>query len=221
MRVNLSPQSTSKVLALLLGPLLSSYRLTVWNIEAEELVKREGKGIIYTFWHNRLLPLVIYYNRFYLSRFPGGQVDVLVSKSRDGDLAALLLHHFRFGTIRGSSSRGGREALLEMVEKVKGGGDVAIIPDGPRGPRYVAKGGAVALAKATGAPILPVGVSARPAMTFKSWDGFILPLPFAKVGILFGVPLYVVRDEDTEDARVRLEDALMEITKEADRRMGY
>lgn len=219
MRINLSPQLTSKLLGILVGPLSSTYRIRVWNMKTEDSLKRDGKGIIYTFWHNRLLPLVAYYRRFYLSRFPNGKVDVLVSKSKDGEMAALMLHRFGFGTIRGSSSRGGREALLEMVEKVKRGGDVGIIPDGPKGPRYVAKGGAVALAKATGAPILPVGVSAKPVKVFNSWDRFMLPLPFAHVGILFGEPIYVAKEEEIEASRIRFEEALMDITKEADARM--
>ena len=129
-----------------MGPLSSTYRIRVWNMETEDLLKRGKEGIIYTFWHNRLFPLVAYYRRSYLSRFPRGRVDVLVSESRDGEMAALMLHRFGFGTIRGSSSRRGREALLEMVERVKKRGDVGVIPDGPKGPRYVAKGGAVALA---------------------------------------------------------------------------
>ncbi len=220
MRISLSPQLTSKLLGLLVGPLGSTYRIRVWNIETEDLLKRKKEGLIYTFWHNRLFPLVAYYRRFYLSRFPKERVDVLVSKSKDGEMAALMLHRFGFGTIRGSSSRRGREALLEMVERVKSGGDVGIIPDGPKGPRYIAKGGAVALAKATGAPILPVGVSAKPAKVFHSWDRFILPLPLARVGILFGGPLYVTKEEEIETSRIRLERALMDVTREADIRMG-
>jgi len=219
MRINLSPQLTSKLLGILVGPLSSTYRIRVWNMETEDLLKRGKEGIIYTFWHNRLFPLVAYYRRSYLSRFPRGRVDVLVSESRDGEMAALMLHRFGFGTIRGSSSRRGREALLEMVERVKKRGDVGVIPDGPKGPRYVAKGGAVALAKATGVPILPVGVSAKPVKIFNSWDRFMLPLPFAQVGILFGEPLYVAKEEETEASRIRFEEALMSITRETDARM--
>ena len=202
-----------------MGPLGFTYRIKVWNMETEDTLKKGKEGVIYAFWHNRLLPLVAYYRRFYLPRFPHEKVYVLVSKSKDGEMAALMLHRFGFGTIRGSSSRRGREALLEMVEKVRKGEDVGIIPDGPKGPRYVAKGGAVVLAKVTGAPILPVGVSAKPVKVFNSWDKFILPLPFAQVGILFGEPFYVAKEEEIEVSRKRFEKALMDVTKEADARL--
>ncbi len=204
----------------MLGPWDSTYRMRVWNREVEEGLKRGGGGIIYVFWHNRLLPLITYYRRAYISRFPGDGVDVLVSRSKAGELMSRVLHRYHFGTVRGSSSRGGREAMLEMARRLRGGRDVAIIPDGPRGPRYVAKMGAVALARVSAVPILPVGVSARPAVRFNSWDRFMLPIPFARVGILFGEPFYVSKGDDLEEARLRLEKDLMEVTRRVDEKLG-
>ncbi len=220
MRVPVYPHLTSGLLGGLLKPWDSTYRMQVWNGKVEERLKGNGERIIYVFWHNRLLPLITYYRRAYVPRFPGDRVDVLVSRSKTGELMSRILHRFRFGTVRGSSSRGGREAMLEMARRLRSGKDVAIIPDGPRGPRYVAKMGAVALARVSGSPILPVGVSAKPTVRFNSWDRFMLPIPFARIGIYFGEPLYVFKDDDLEEARLRLERVLMDVTRRVDEKLG-
>ncbi len=220
MRIPVKSEAMSTPLGFLIGLWSSTYRVRVWQKEREDELKARGESVIYVFWHNRLLPLIPYYRRYFLSRFPQGRVDVLVSKSKDGEIMARVLHRFGFGTVRGSSSRGGREAMVEMARRLKRGFDIGIIPDGPRGPRYVAKTGAVALARVTGSPILPVGVSARPVYRFNSWDRFMLPLPFARVAVCFGHPIYVGRREDLEESRRSLEQALMEITRQADGFLG-
>ncbi len=220
MRVPVYPRAMARMLGVIIGPWDASYSIVVENREVEERLKRDGKSIIYVFWHNRLLPLITYYRRFYLPRYQGDRVDVLVSKSKAGELMSIVLHKLQFGTVRGSSSRRGREAMLEMARRLRDGVDVAIIPDGPRGPRYVAKMGAVALARVTGCPVLPVGVSATPTIRFNSWDRFMLPVPFAKVGVRFGDPLYVGRGDNLEEARVRLENSLLDVTKSADNMLG-
>ncbi len=220
MRIPVHPRAMSFLLGVLVGAWDSTYRMKVWHREREEELKGSGERIIYVFWHSRLLPLIAYYRRVYRSRFSEGRVDVLVSRSKEGELMSRVLHRFHFGTVRGSSTRGGREALLERARRLRGGIDVAIIPDGPKGPRYVAKMGAVALARVSGCPILPVGVSARPAVRFNSWDRFMLPLPFARVGVYFGEPLYISRGEDLERARLALEEVLAEATRRVDSGLG-
>ena len=215
MRIDLSPQLAARLLSPVLRTFMVTYRMDIRGFHILEGLKEAGGGVVYAFWHNGLLPLVPFYRRFYIRRFSGQRVDVLVSKSRDGDLAARLLISFGFGTIRGSSSRGGKEAMLEMSRRIRGGRDVGIIPDGPKGPRHVAKVGAVALARATGCPILPIGSSSYPAKVFNSWDRFELPLPFAHLSIFCGEPLYVPKEEDLEKARIRLEDRLTVVSRMA------
>lgn len=220
MKIPLPRQLISDILSLLYLPLGYSYRFVIHNRELEGELKGAGKPLIYAFWHNRLVPLVAYYARFYRKSYPNKKADILVSQSKDGEIAARILERFHFGTIRGSSTRGGREAFLELVARIRSGVDSGIIPDGPKGPRYQAKEGAVALARLTGAVVLPLGVSAKPVKVFSSWDRLMLPLPFAKIVVLYGDPICVEKGGDLEEARTRLENALMAITKEADRRIG-
>jgi lysophospholipid acyltransferase (LPLAT)-like uncharacterized protein len=118
--------------------------------------------------------------------------------------------------VHGSSSRGGAEALRALARAVRAGGDVAVIPDGPRGPARRLQAGIVSLAATTGAPIVPVGVGARPARRLGSWDRFMVPAPFARCALVFGGALEVERGEDREHARARVERALEDATDAAD-----
>lgn len=130
-------------------------------------------------WHNRLLTAGALYRRY-----PRGILHALVSTSKDGAwLAAFMQAQGLIEPIRGSSSKGGRAALREMLAAVRQGHDVAITPDGPRGPCYSVKEGAAVLAKLTQTPILCVVVNARHKWCFPSWDRFQVPLPFSRVDI--------------------------------------
>jgi lysophospholipid acyltransferase (LPLAT)-like uncharacterized protein len=128
----------------------------------------------------------------------------------------------RFGlpVVRGSSSRGGSDALRALLAAVRGGEDVAVVPDGPRGPRERLQGGVVALAALTGAPVVPLGFAARPARRLASWDRFLVPLPFARAAAVFGKPAVVAREADRESVRADLERVLHEVTESADRLVG-
>ena len=220
MRIPFSEWLVSDIGYLLYFPLGLSYRFKIFNRDFEENLKKEKRPIIYTFWHNRLVPLVAYYTRFYRKKYPKERIDLLVSRSRDGEIAARALERFHFGTVRGSSARGGKEAFFELVSRVRSGRDTGIVPDGPRGPRYQAKEGAVALAKLTGAAILPLGVSARPVKIFNSWDRLMLPLLFAKVVVIYAEPIFVSKDQDLNNARMQLERSLMDVTLKADKLLG-
>jgi len=112
---------------------------------------------------------------------------------------------FDLDVVRGSSSRGGVEALRELARAIRAGEDVAVVPDGPRGPARRLQAGIVALAATTGAPIVPVGVAARPARRLHSWDRFMVPVPFARCAVVFGGALEVKRHDEREDARARVE----------------
>ena len=114
------------------------------------------------------------------------------SQSRDGDLATSLLRYLGFAeTARGSSSRGATNLLRNLIRRARAGEPVAILPDGPRGPARRAKPGVIAVARASGARLVPIGVSAAPAKQFGSWDRAILPLPFARVTCSYGEPIQV------------------------------
>jgi lysophospholipid acyltransferase (LPLAT)-like uncharacterized protein len=145
---------------------------------------------------------------------------VLVSRSRDGALAARYVRHFGLSVARGSSSRGGGAGLRSLVAALRGGADVAIVPDGPRGPSEQLQPGAVVLAALTGMPVVPVAVGARPSRRLRSWDRFMVPWPFARCVLAFGPPTHVAADADRERARKDLGHALAEVTARADALAG-
>ncbi|NPA15774.1 MAG: lysophospholipid acyltransferase family protein, partial [Deferribacteres bacterium] len=178
----------------LLPPLASLYYRSLSVTEVNRSVRdgiseRYGKAI-YAFWHNRFFPLIME-NR-------GSGVVVLVSQSRDGDLIDAVLRRFGFNTVRGSSSKGAVSALKALVKEIERGRSVAIMPDGPRGPRYEVKEGVVALSRLTGVPIVPVSVVYSSYWELNSWDRFMIPRPFSKVVIGYGEPFLVKRDMDVE-----------------------
>jgi lysophospholipid acyltransferase (LPLAT)-like uncharacterized protein len=141
---------------------------------------------------------------------------VLASRSRDGEIAARYVARFGLTVVRGSSSRGGGVALRALVAALRRGVDVALVPDGPRGPREQLQGGVVTLAALTGAPVVPLAVSARPARRLRSWDRFLVPLPFARCVLAFGPAVRVDHDGDRDRAAKELERALAEVTARAD-----
>jgi lysophospholipid acyltransferase (LPLAT)-like uncharacterized protein len=133
---------------------------------------------------------------------------------------AARVTRFGLSVVRGSSSRGGTEALRALAAAVRAGQDVAVVPDGPRGPRECLQAGLVVLAAATGAPVVPLAFAARPARRLASWDRFLVPLPFARAAGVCGAAARVPRGADREQARVDLERALREVTETADRLVG-
>ena len=172
---------------------------------------KSGKGIIFCLWHDRLL-----YSS-YLYR--GIKVHILVSQSRDGELIARLLERFGYETIRGSSSKGGTQAMHQLVKTARSGKHTAVTTDGPRGPRHVVQPGVIQLARLSGNPILPLSFSAERRKNFKSWDKFLLPLPFSRGVVVYGQPLSVpgkAAREEMELCRLNLERELKRITAVAD-----
>ena len=165
--------------------------------------------LIWAFWHNSLFVIPHLLNH-YLSHRPG---SALTSASRDGEILAAFLERFDVRPIRGSSSRQGAAALLEMKRLIEQGFDVAITPDGPRGPRYHLNPGVITLAQKTGALIMPIQVHYSRCWRLKTWDAFEIPKPFATVTIAL-LPLYrvapVSSNEEFEPERARLEQILRE-----------
>jgi lysophospholipid acyltransferase (LPLAT)-like uncharacterized protein len=166
-------------------------------------------------WHRGLLVAA------YAHRDRGFWVPL--SLSRDGELAEGALRRLGFArSPRGSSSRGGSALLREMIRRLRAGESGGVLPDGPRGPAFEAKPGVIALAAATGAQLVPLGVAAAPAHRLGSWDLALLPLPFARVLVLYGSPLDVPRSADAaalESWRARLEQELHRLDREAESRL--
>jgi len=160
--------------------------------------------MIWTFWHNRMfvVPLV------WIWHAPHRKGAALTSGSKDGAMVAGIMKAFGSNAIRGSTSRRGAAALRELTEILEQGDDVAIAPDGPRGPRYKAGAGVVFLARQTGAAILPVRVEYSRALRLKSWDRFMIPLPFSKVRVVFEELMFIGAEMEAEEAEAALEKVL-------------
>lgn len=170
--------------------------------EHVDAIAARGLHPIHAFWHGRIFPATIYFQR--------RGIVVITSENYDGEWIARIIQKFGYGTARGSTSRGGPKALLQLVRDVKSKG-VAFTLDGPRGPAEVAQPGAVWLAKATGNPLLPFHAEAASSWTLRSWDRTQIPKPFTTVAMAIGEPLYVPRQADEralEDCRARLQEAL-------------
>ena len=163
------------------------FRVEGW--EHWEAATREGQQPIYTFWHNRVFLATYFWRR--------RGIVVMTSQSFDGEYIARFIQRFGYGAARGSSSRGAVGALVEMVKLMRHEDRAAAFTiDGPRGPRYVAKMGAVLLAKKTGAPVLPFSINADRHYSAPSWDGFQVPYPFTRAQVRIAPPIYVPADAD-------------------------
>lgn len=163
---------------------------------------------IYTFWHNRVF-LGTYFWR-------GRGIVVMTSQSFDGEYIARFIQRFGYGAARGSSTRGGIGAIVEMVRLMRSGKPTAFTIDGPKGPRYVAKMGAVLLAKKTSCPILPFTISAEKFWEVNSWDRFQIPKPFTRARVIIAPPIFVLPDADEaalEAKRNELQASLDELNR--------
>lgn len=163
-------------------------------------------------WHNRLL-LLPYVLRTYL---PNRQGAALISASRDGALLADLVNRFGFDVVRGSSSRKGAAAMLQLADVIAKGRDAVITPDGPRGPAYELGAGLAFLSQKSGAAVVPINMEYSACWRLKSWDRFILPRPFSTVRVIFGPPHHVpptATAAEFESERLRLQNAMMEIVE--------
>ncbi len=185
------------------------HTLRVQSTGREDLRKLEEAGtpVIFVFWHGQLLPLI------HVHRHDG--VTVLVSEHRDGELVTGLIHHFGFGTVRGSSTRGAVRGLKGLIRAARSGRSLAITPDGPQGPNRRLKLGALTAARMTGLPLLPIGVGVSSAWRARSWDGLLVPKPFSTVRVAYGRPSFVSRDaspEEVDGVAASLERELLDLS---------
>jgi lysophospholipid acyltransferase (LPLAT)-like uncharacterized protein len=165
-----------------------------WRVEGWEhfhSIQAAGKRVIFAFWHGRI------FMGTYFFRNRG--IVVMTSRNRDGEYIARVIRRFGYGAARGSASRGAKGALVEMVRELRKKRDVAFTIDGPRGPRYEAKPGAVWLASKTGDAIFPFHLTPYRSWVFKSWDHFHFPMPFTRVLVLMGAPIYVKGNATREE----------------------
>lgn len=203
-----------RLLAPLVAWLLRALAVT-WRTSARganPLIDRGAEPRLGALWHRNILVGAGVYR--------DSGVHIAVSRSRDGDHITAVMVRLGFGRApRGSSTRGGVTALKGMLQELERGGAVVIFSDGPRGPAQIAKPGAVAVARLSGTPLIPVGIAARPCLRFGSWDRTILPLPFARVACHYGEAMEVARDADPEQleaARRELENRLNRVNEEAE-----
>jgi len=175
--------------------------------------------LIVAVWHQRFLPALAY-----VTKFRNFEPIVMISQSRDGELAARLAERLGLVPVRGSSTRGGAAALVAILKALKKNPAVIHIVDGPQGPKGVVKPGLISMAQMSGAVILPVFVSADRAWIMRSWDRFLVPKPFSKVTIEWGSPLAVPQDLDparNEEFRAEIERRLSEGHAQADLSSGW
>jgi len=187
-----------------------------WD-DRSEITNHPPTGpVIFCIWHNRLC-LSMEAQRIFGKIRPSPGLAALVSASKDGGFLAAILERFRVQPVRGSSSRRGPQALLELTTWAERGYDLAITPDGPRGPCYVVQEGVMALAQLTGLPIIPFSFNAAWKIRVKSWDRFQVPLPFTRCEMNAAKPILVPRDisdAEREALRQQLEQALKNLSRD-------
>jgi len=190
-----------------LTALAPTWRYTVVNGDAIRRLRADRQPFIFSLWHGHLLPLLWHHR--------GSGVAILISEHRDGELIARAAQWLGYRLIRGSTTRGAERALLSLVRELKSGREVAVTPDGPRGPARSFAPGALIAAQRSGAPILPIAASADRAWRLGSWDKFMIPKPFARITVAYGSPTTIdspsARDAAKEGPRV---EALMNAAAE-------
>src|SRR4051812_16660136 len=169
----------------------STLRWKTEGLEHFDTILRNGHQPVMAFWHGRILPATYY--------FRGRGIVVITSENFDGEWIAGIIKRFGYGTARGSTSRGGIKALLQLTRDMAAGKPAGFTLDGPRGPARVAQAGAVWLAKATGNPVVPFHLEASSHWTLNSWDRTQIPRPFSTVSIAMGEPFDVAPDAGDAD----------------------
>lgn len=171
--------------------------------------------VIYILWHNRFFCVPPAWFRLCGQH---RKTVALTSASHDGDMVARAMAVFGLGSVRGSSSRRGVAALVGLKRALREGLDICVTPDGPRGPRYHLQPGIIKLAESTGAPIVPIHVRFSSAWRLKTWDGFVIPMPFSRVEVIFDQAITLPRGMDDvsfENERLTLENQMVQGTDDA------
>ncbi|NUQ69754.1 MAG: lysophospholipid acyltransferase family protein [Chthonomonadales bacterium] len=215
-----SPSWRTKALALIIWAIArfigATIRIQFVNKAVMDGILAANRGAILVTWHGRtLIPANVLRHRGYWA---------LISLSRDGEMQNGIFTRFGFNTVRGSTSRGGLRATLRLARILRDGGVLALTPDGPRGPSHEVQGGTLLLAEKSGVPIVPVGISARPRFLVRSWDRYMLPLPFARVTWVVGDPITVpegVKRDEMDRIGRDLTLSLNRCEKRAEEMLGY
>jgi len=193
----------------LLEGLAATWRLRVESEDNWLRFQREGKSVILVLWHEQLLPLV--------PQVRDTGTVALVSRHRDGEYIARVIERMGLGTVRGSSTHGGFQGLRGLIRAAREGHNLALTPDGPRGPARSFKPGALLVAQLTGLPIVPMAAGASAAWHIESWDRFMVPCPFAVVRVAYGEPCWVGRDAGRETRELISQKLGAELNALADR----
>ncbi len=191
----------------------ATWRYEVRDAPAYSAALATGERFVYAFWHSAILPMAVLHQR--------EPIAVLVSRHRDGEWITRVIHQLGYVTGRGSSTRGGDAGVREMLAWAEAGRHLAVTPDGPRGPAEQAKEGAAYLATRTGRRVVPMALGVRSAWVLRSWDGFRIPRPFARVCVTHGEPFFLPgADGERGEAAQAFDAALQAITRETRGRAG-
>ncbi len=204
-----------------LGPTVIQLLGLTWRVrwiglEHQESAKAGGRPVMYTLWHGQLLPLTFIHRH--------RSIQILISRNRDGEILRRVTARLGCGSVEGSTSKGGARAILRMCHLAAKGYDLAITPDGPRGPRCVAQSGVVRIAQRSGCTILPLVAASTRGLRLGSWDRFLIPAPFARLVIGYAPPISVPENLDEiglEEYRARVENALRDETDRAEEMCGH
>ena len=194
----------------LINVLGHTLRFRVEGLHHYDAIVASGHQPVMAFWHGRILPATFYFRR--------RGIVVITSENFDGEWIARIIERFGYGTARGSTTRGGRRAMVQLIRAMRAGKPAGFTLDGPRGPARLAQPGAVWLAHATGNPILPFHLEAARAWTLRSWDRTQIPKPFTNVALVVGEPIPVGGDAteaQLESSRVMLEQRLADLERRA------
>ncbi len=198
---------------LLLVKMISlTYRIKICDPQNESDILEKGGSLIYASWHQRFFPGI----QFFASRKP---ISIIISQSRDGEFMAHIVDLLGWYPVRGSSSRGGSEALQKVKELARNGYKIGHIVDGPQGPPEVIKPGLIRIAQFAGKPIVPTITSGQKKWVFNSWDRFMVPKPFSRVIIRFGEAINVppeLSEDEFEKNRIFVEQKMKELYEDTD-----
>lgn len=196
------------------------YSSSHWEVIGSEIATtfwESGKPFILAFWHGRILMMPYCW-------IPEKKIHMLISQHRDGQIISRIVGYFGIHTIPGSTRKGGSVAFRNLLKALKAGECIGITPDGPHGPRMVVSEGIVQVARLTGVPVIPCTFATQRRHLLKTWDRFWIALPFTRGVFIWGQPLFIppkANADEQEAFRQKIQSALIQITNEADRKMGH
>ncbi len=187
-----------KLSSFLFNVLLKTVRIKVHNFDVIKNLENENRNYIVAFWHSSMLI------GWYLQK--NKKFAALVSQSKDGDILTSILEKWNFYVVRGSSNKGGHDALDYMIQLIKGNYNLAITPDGPTGPSYKMKPGAVIVSHRTQAPLILLGIRIKNKWQLKSWDKFEIPKPFSNVEVIYSNPILISKNSTREEINIIIQE---------------